>query len=233
MSKPFLLFRLQQIDSKIDTIKSRLGEVDFAIADDSKLQLAQEQTEIASKTLQEAQKGLQIAERNVQDQRVKIQQSEAILYSGKVSNPKELEDIQSEVISLKSYLSILEDRQLDAMIQVEEAEERYNMESKKLESLKTETGIEVAELKQEKQKLNRDLDLLESERQVSVGGTYPEDLKIYELLRNKKNGVAVAKVSGQNCMACGSTLTASLLQTAQSPNQLTRCSSCGRILYVS
>jgi predicted nucleic acid-binding Zn-ribbon protein len=232
MSKPFILFRLQQIDNKINSARSRLDEIEIALKDDSRLRRVQEQTETISQTLQEAQKALQTAERNVQDQQAKIQQSEAILYSGKVRNPKELQDIQSEAVALKSYLIVLEDRQLDTMMIVEEAEIKHKEVSKNLKSVEAETTAKVTNLEQEKLNLLRDLDLLESERHVAIGGASPDDLKIYELLRTQKNGVAVAKVSGKNCMACGSTLTAALLQAAQSPNQLTRCASCGRILYV-
>lgn len=232
MSKPFKLFRLQQIDNKIKTTRSRLGDLEAALKDNSKLRAAQELADNTSKTLQEAQKALQTAERNVQDQRAKIQHSETVLYSGKVRNPKELQDIQTEAVSLKKFLNVLEDRLLESMIKVEEAEIEFNEASANLQSIENETAVKVSNLEKERTKLLRELNLLESERQLAVAGTAPDDLEVYELLRKQRSGVAVAKVSDKNCMACGSTLTPALLQSALSPNQLTRCASCGRILYV-
>lgn len=227
-----MLFRLQQIDNKIKTTRSHLVEIEAALKDNSKLSVAQEQADSSSQTLQEARKALQSAERNVQDQRIKIQHSETVLYSGKVRNPKELQDIQTEAVSLKKYLNVLEDRQLEAMIAVEEAEIKFNEAATNLKSIETETAIKVSSLEEDRTKLLRDLDLYESERQVAVGGIASEDIEVYEMLRNKRSGVAVAKVSDKNCMACGSTLTPALIQSAQSPIKLTHCASCGRILYI-
>jgi len=232
MSQPFKLYRLQQIDSKINSIRSRFTEIDISLNDNSSLRVAQNQAETTSQSLQEAQKGLQIAERNVQDLQIKIQQSEATLYSGKVKNPKELQDIQSEAAALKKYLNILEERQLDAMILFEEAELEHNKSETNLKSIRTNNAVKNSKLIEEQSTLLRDLDHLESERHVAVGSIPSDDLKIYDLLRKQKNGVAVAKVMDKNCLACGSTLTPSLLQTAHSPSQLTRCATCGRILYV-
>ena len=232
MSQPFKLYRLQQIDSKINSIRFRFTEIEISLNDNSLLRAAQNQAETTSQSLQEAQKGLQIAERNVQDLQIKIQQSEATLYSGKVKNPKELQDIQSEAAALKKYLNVLEERQLDAMILVEEAELEHNKSESNLKSIRTNNAVKNSKLIEEQSTLVRDLDHLESERHVAVGSIPSDDLKIYDLLRKQKNGVAVAKVMDKNCLACGSTLTPSLLQTAHSPSQLTRCATCGRILYV-
>lgn len=232
MSEPFKLFRLQQVDSKINSIRSRLSEIEISLNDNSSLRAAQNQAETTSQSLQEARKALQIAERTVQDLQIKIQQSEAILYGGKIKNPKELQDIQSEAASLKKYLNVLEERQLDAMLLVEEAEHSHTKSESNLQSIETDNVVKNSKLIEEQSTLLRDLNHLESERHVAVGSIPSDNLKIYGLLRKQKNGVAVAKVMDKNCLACGSTLTASLLQTAHSPNKLTRCATCGRILYV-
>ncbi|GAJ13640.1 unnamed protein product, partial [marine sediment metagenome] len=134
MSQPFKLYRLQQIDSKINSTRSRLTEIEISLNDNSALQAAQHQAETASQSLQEAQEALQIAERNVQDLQIKIQQSEASLYGGKIKNPKELQDIQSEAASLNKYFTVLEERQLDAMLLVEEAELELNKSESTLRS---------------------------------------------------------------------------------------------------
>ena len=232
MSQPFKLFRLQQIDSNINSIRSRLKEIDISLNDNSSLLASQNQANSTSQSLQEAQKALQIVERNVQDLQIKIQQSEASLYSGKINNPKELQDIQSEAAALKKYLVILEERQLEAMILVEEAELVHINADSQLKLIQTDSERENSQLMDEQSNLLRDLHHHESERHVAVSSIPLEDLKIYDLLRKQKNGVAVAKVIGKNCLACGSTLTASSLQAAHSPNHLTRCATCGRILYV-
>ncbi len=232
MSQSFTLYRLQEIDSKIDSANLRLDQIITLLNDQSALSDIKKQVKITSQTLQEARKALQLAENNVRDQQIKIQQSEAILYSGKVTNPKELQDISSELNALKRYYIVLQDRQLDTMIIMEEAENEHNSALNQMGSIQNSLTAEHKVLEIEQKSLEKDLTRLETERLAAVKSINADDLKFYNQLRNQKNGVAVAKVTGRNCMACGTTLTAALVQTAHSPNKLTRCSTCGRILYI-
>lgn len=232
MSQPFKLYRLQQIDSQLDQALSRLLEIESALKDDAKLREAQKLAETAAETLQEARKALRQAERNVQDQHHKIEQSEATLYSGKVKNPKELQDIQNEAASLKRYLIVLEDRQLDAMIFVDESEKENNDASSYLRSVQTEIAQKNANLVKEKSGLLKEAERFETERDAAITNIPTEDLDLFEKLRHQRSGVAVAKVTDKSCMACGTTLSAVLLQAARSPNQITRCATCKRILYL-
>jgi hypothetical protein len=96
MSQSFKLFRLQQIDSVLDKSHDRLKEIDRLLADDSQVRLSEQRLENAKKKRFEAEKSLRLAEDNVQEQRLKIERSQAALYGGKISNPKELQDLQQE-----------------------------------------------------------------------------------------------------------------------------------------
>jgi predicted nucleic acid-binding Zn-ribbon protein len=58
-----------------------------------------------------------------------------------------------------------------------------------------------------------------------------DDLDRYEQLRKKAHGVAVTTVNNRSCFACGAILTAAHYQAARSPNQITLCETCGRILF--
>jgi predicted nucleic acid-binding Zn-ribbon protein len=231
MSQPFKLFRLQQIDSQIDQGRLRLSEIEHALQDKAILQRAQQEAREAEANLSAARKALRRAEDNVQAQRVKIEQTEAILYGGKVHNPKELQDLQNEAAALKRYLVTLEDRLLEAMIALEEAEARYTATIQALAEVTQQDERLTKELLDEKDKLLQEIGRLESERQAACTSIPVDDLHLYNELRQKRRGVAVARVLDRTCSACGSTLNAALLQAARSPNQITRCDSCGRILY--
>jgi predicted nucleic acid-binding Zn-ribbon protein len=231
MSQPFKLYRLQQIDSQLDRGRSRLQEIEIALAEDAAIRRAQKQVEAMEKGLQGARKSLKTAEQETQTQRLKIEQSEAALYGGKVRNPKELQDLHNESAALRRYLSTLEDRQLEAMIRVDDAEKAYQEATDKLEEIKKERAGHHVTLLEEQASLQREVARLEVERGAASASITPDDLHLYELLRKQRSGVAVAKVSDNACAACGSTLSAALLQSARSPNQLTRCATCGRILY--
>lgn len=231
MSQPFKLFRLQKTDSELDRARTRLLEIEIALNENESLRRAQKAFDRSAENLESARKSLQIAEENVKTQRIKIEQSESALYGGKVTNPKELQDIQQEVGSLKRYLEVLEDRQINEMIAVDEAEDIHNIAVRDLEDVKAATRDQNVLLVEEKARLENDIRRLESERDATASSIESDDLRLYEELRIQRNGIAVTKVSDRTCAACGSTLSAALLQAARSPTRITRCESCGRILY--
>jgi predicted nucleic acid-binding Zn-ribbon protein len=232
MSRPFQLYRLQQLDSQIDGIHARLKEIEVALVDETELSQSRAKTNQITADLQQARQNLRNAEFETQQQRIKIEQTEATLYGGKVRNPKELKDLENEVAALKRYLSVLEDRQLESMLAEEEASQYQSEAAAELETVQTSHNRRLAGLNQEKEKLEKDLRRLEDERRAAASSIPAEDLSVYEALRQKRRGIAVAKVADKACAACGSTLNAMLLNATRSPNQLNMCDHCGRILYL-
>ena len=232
MSQSFKLFRLQQIDSELAKGRARLDEIQLALADNTREEISQGQLDIVKNEHALANKNLRIAEQNVQAQRLKIEQSEATLYSGKVVNPKELQDLQMEVESFKKFLLILEDRQLEAMLEFDEREEKLQQFSKEHNSLADNIADEKNQLSEEKKVLEDANRRHESERQAAISNIDKKDLSLYETLHKNKNGVAVASVIEKTCAACGSTLTAASFSAAHNPKVITHCHTCGRILYL-
>lgn len=231
MSQPFQLYRLQQLDSQIDQLQARLHEIERILGDNSEQLEAERQAGQAATLLDEARKTLHRAEDDVKAQRVKIEQTEATLYGGKVRNPKELQDLQNETAALKRYLITLEDRQLEQMIAFEEAEEGHRLAAERLNQVHAQKSALSTKLTQEQTSISDEVQRLQDEHQAATSSVPEADLKLYNQLRQSRRGVAVARVTDTYCMACGSTLSAALLHAARSPNHLTRCDSCGRILY--
>jgi uncharacterized protein len=231
MNVPFKLFRLQQIDSQCDRANSRLEEIRALLEPNEHLRNAIEVESLTKETLLTAQKALKKAEETVQAQRIKIETDEAALYSGRIRLPKELKDLENEIASLKKFLAVLEDRQLDAMLTVDEATQVYSTASDELKKQKDIFDRSRKTLLDEQTHLYSEIDTLKTERTASASDIAPGDLALYEQLRKQRRGVAVAKVTNKACAACGTTLSASLLQAAFSPSQISRCETCGRILY--
>ena len=231
MSQSSNLYRLQLIESQIDQARAHVREIEAALSNNVVLQQAQEFFNSTEQSLQDARKSLRKTEEVVQDQHIKIDQTDSVLYGGKVRNPKELQDLQNEVAALKRFLSVLEDRQLEAMLTLEENEKEQKLASIKLDETRALTAEQQAGLNGEFTHLLKTVERLEIERQAATTAVNPADLSLYEQLRQTRRGVAIAKVSAQACGACGSLLTPALVQAAYSPSQLMRCTSCGRILY--
>jgi hypothetical protein len=231
MSQVFKLFRLQQLDSQLDLSHTRLDQIQRKIDDNSVLQKAQAQVEAAEEEWRDSKKSLRRAEEEVQSHRLKIEETEAALYGGKVRNPKELQDLQKEAAALKRYLAVLEDRLLECMLVDEEKETEYKKKLNELQVIQSETESLHKNLISEKDVLSKEIDTLDNERILTVNAIGPDDLQLYTQLRQQRRGVAVAKVADSACAACGSMLTPALVQAAHSPSQIVRCTFCGRILY--
>ena len=232
MSASLGLFRLQQVDRQIDRVRAQLETIRKTLANDLELRKALELAETIQKEQHQKQTALKNAEAETKAQKIKIEQTEASLYGGSVHNPKELQDLQKEVASLKKHLSTLEERELEAMLNAENADTSLNSAKAELETLQSRLGSEHKQLLEEQSKLLNDLERLSDERSASTAPVDEDLLAVYEDLKKQKRGVAVTDFSDNACSSCGSTLNAATQQAAKS-NKLAYCPSCGRILYAS
>jgi len=231
MSQISILYRLQQIDTQLDSTVLSLQNVEKEIGDDFIVEEAEKKISQAKLNYQDELRKLREAQEKSKNVRLKIEQSEASLYGGKIQNPKELQDLQAEITSLKRLISTLEDHELEEMIAVEDAETRYKTEEDAITSIQGELIEKHARLKGEKTKLLEKIERLQAEKRVTLPAVTAQDLSLYEQLRKTRNGVAVVKISSRACGACGTTLTAALIQSTQLTGQLVRCPTCSRILY--
>jgi predicted nucleic acid-binding Zn-ribbon protein len=230
MSAALGLYRLQQVDSQMDAIRARLAVIRQTLENDLELRAAAQALTAAEALHKQAAGALKQSEADVEKQELKIKQTEASLYSGNVKNPKELQDLQLEIASLKKHLGTLEERELEAMLRAEETEKSLEQAKAQLADIQSNVLAQHRDLAAESETLNKDLERLEAERQAVIRNLDEQSLKTYEGLRQHKRGIAVAALSEDSCSACGATLTASQQQYARSV-QLFYCPTCGRILY--
>jgi predicted nucleic acid-binding Zn-ribbon protein len=231
MSQSFHLYQLQKIDSQIDQGILRISEIKSQIESDLRVSDAQHQMESDLAELKTAQTTLSRMEHEAEAKRVKLEQSEASLYGGKVHIPKELQDLQHEVASLKKTVNAMEDQQLEAMMKVEEAQDKVEQSRKLLTHMQGVTASETAVLNGESSMLNALKERLLLERTAILSQIDSVTLDEYNRLRKNKRGVAVATINEDACSACGTQLTAAERQLAHSPAQIYHCPSCGRFIY--
>ncbi|MBG7610616.1 MAG: hypothetical protein IZT55_07090 [Anaerolineae bacterium] len=231
MSRSKMLNAMQIIDSQLDRHQSRLQEIEVALADNEILHKAQISAKNAEEMLTDSKKSLQQSERNVRQQRIRIEQSESSLYSGKVINPKELQDLQSEIKSLKRFLSTLEDRQLDKMLALDIAQEFYQDKDKSLMHATTQSDNINAALISEREHIENEILEAQIKKDHQWAMISERDQKKYLGLRKSRAGVAVSEISNKACSACGTILTEVTFRSARSPNQLVVCDTCDRILF--
>lgn len=231
MNNALTLYRLQQVDSRLDQIQNRLQAIRFALENSAELKAAREQLEGAQTDLQEKERALKQAEHDSQDQRIKLEQVEASLYSGRIQNPKELKDLETDAASLKRRLAELEDIQLENMLQIESARERVERTQEEHNIVHGQVISQNASLQSEQDSLEKERERFHAQRLAAVSGIDTSTLSLYESLRQKRSGLAVATVSENSCEACGASMPPAHAQSVRISSQLVHCPMCGRILY--
>ena len=231
MSRVSSLFRLQELDLQISRSHERIAEIDVLLADDEEVTMAREDFEIKEGQLAEAKSANSSAEHEVESQRTKIENTQKALYGGSVTNPKELEDLQLESESLKRYLNTLEDRLLEEMVALEEAELKHAQASQKLTELVARKSGENELMTADRLDLLSTIERTTTEREAALSNISADDLKTYEKFRRRFDGIALALLASGNCGVCGVDLARSKEQEIRGGNTLVYCDQCGRILY--
>ena len=223
------LYRLQQLDSERDAARDRLGEIQAALKDDTLLRQARralEEKEQRARKWQATQRDLELEMESLAD---KSARSEGRLYGGKVTNPKELTDLEAEIASLKRRRRALEDQLLEAMIEREGAEESRDGAQESLQETESTWSTTQADLRAERGALEQRLQEVEGRRDRIAARLDPQTLAAYHRLRELKGGQAVAPLRGDTCTVCGVTISASA-EWQLRQGELIHCDSCGRII---
>lgn len=229
------LLDLQEQDSAMDRLihrrdtlpeAQRLAEVTDTIAElDSDI-------EIAGKQRDEIAREQDRLEGEIGLLSDKIAREEQRLFSGGVSNPKELGALQAEVESLKRRRSGIEDGLLEIMEQREQAEAT-------LANLKTERNTADAEAQGLRSVVDEITTEIEQElvthraAREELVPTIPESLlALYEQLRAAKGGIGAARLEGATCSGCHTKLPAVEVERLRASGGVQRCDNCRRILVV-
>jgi predicted nucleic acid-binding Zn-ribbon protein len=225
------LYKLQLLDNEIDRAEARLISIAQLINSDKEIVEANQHLDKSKSLTHQAEYELKQREDAVMEIRIKIATSEQSLYGGKIHNPKELQDLQSEIASLKKRLSIAEDSQFEQMITLETCEAQMKQAEDRLKKVKDSKASELSLLMGEQDTLQKKLDRLRKERPVTTGSITPDVLQKYESIRKAKKGRAVVAIIDDSCEGCGAPVRPAERQAARSSNQLVFCNTCGRIIY--
>lgn len=231
MGRSKTLYQIQQFDTLIDNSSKRIHEINAILSDNNLLVNAQKIQEDTEMVLTDKKKILASAETIVEDHSLKIDQNQKKLYSGLVTNPKDLEDLQMESESLQKYLSVLEERQLEAMMEMEEAQKVYIAASTETAAIQTKMDAEHAELVAEKEGLETTISNVSSQKEAYLSSTEIPDFPVYNLLRKSSGSIAVTLMISNSCSSCGANIPSAIAQVARSPVNLAFCPTCKRILH--
>lgn len=227
------LYVLQEIDLAIDSSSTRLAVVEEQLGETEELRAAREVTGEKRRALGALSQGRKDLEWQVDEVRSKASVIDKKLYGGTVRNPKELADLQADLMALQSQVRRREDSLLNVLLEVEEAEGELKAEEVSTAAIEAGWREEQEALSQERGQLIEELAELKEKRSGQDSGYDEGALELYALLRLRRDGRAVAKVERGMCGGCRITLPISALHKARAGVDLVQCVSCERILYIS
>jgi len=123
MSRIRQLYELQLLDLQLTRLESSLAALDGGSALRAQVDLARQEEETAQADLRARQIRLRDLELELQSAVDKAKKVEGDLYSGRISNPKELRAMQEDLEALGRQRQRIEDEMLTLMEEVENRQE--------------------------------------------------------------------------------------------------------------
>jgi predicted nucleic acid-binding Zn-ribbon protein len=233
MSRTQRLYELQQVELEAESVARRLREITAQLGESADLQRARELVTEAERRLNKQRAQMKSLELEVGGLAQKIEADESRLYSGRVTNPKELAGLHDEVGSLKRWREKKEEDLLEVMLAAEEAEGAVADAHAILSQVTDAWQGEQGDLVDEQSRLQGRLEGLREQREALIAGIDPDDLATYQRLRRQKGGRAVAAVKDGVCEGCRMNPPSSQVQRAGTGSELVFCNNCGRILHIA
>src|SRR4030042_4224991 len=156
------LFSLQETDLAIDGTVARLPEIEAQLGETEELIDARQRADQwreQLRPLEEKQKGWDWEAEEVRGKAAAIENK---LYGGSVRNPKELEDYQADLTSLRGRLSRREDALLEAMLELDDAEAGLKQAEAALAEVEESWKAQQASLQEARAKLEGEIEGLEA-----------------------------------------------------------------------
>ena len=226
------LFELQEIQQSIKIKIEELQKVTDLLDESEALIRARSEHAELRERMDDLNRQQHAIEWDIDDVRTKIAPAEEKLYSGNVTNPKELANLQHEVELHKAKQTKHEDTALELMEQIENNNKNLTASESHLILIEKQWKQEQKQFLKEQTKLKRELTSLEQKELSMIGHINPSILDIYKEVCDNRQGNAVARVANGMCMGCRINLSLAELQRARVDEQLIMCSYCGRIIYL-
>lgn len=171
------------------------------------------------------------ADAEVEQVKTRRARDEERLGSGAISNPKDLESLQHELVALERRISTLEDAELEVMEALEDAQGRLASAQIELTAAKDELDRSTAARDAALVVLDEQTTDAQADRDRVAAGV-PDDLTVlYDKVRSQY-GVGAAALCARRCDGCRLELNSADLRelAAQPEDEVLRCPECSRIL---
>jgi hypothetical protein len=225
------LYQLQHVDREWEEESQHLALVEGRIGESEDLIRARAAVVETEGQLGDLKKQARVLELEVASLNDKLKANQERLYGGRVRNPKELSGLQEEASALRRRRSDLEDGQLDLMITIEGQEAELAERQARLRQIEANWRQEQAALQAERQALELRMAELAEERDAMRARIRAADIALYDDLRRRLGGTAVALLKRGICQGCGVDVPTSMARAVERGEGLHYCPICNRLLH--
>jgi predicted nucleic acid-binding Zn-ribbon protein len=226
-----ILKKAQQLDSEIHHAHVLLGEMPAERAQlKSELELEKTRSNELDKSVKDVQLKLKDKELELAQKELQIKKLDGQL--SQVKTNKEYAALQQEIASLKADNSLLEEGIIHILDEVDAAKEENRKEKEKFASVAKSFQDRDNEMVAQEKTLQGRLEDLKKQREAFVAQLPPELAELYNRIALKKQGLALAVVTGEVCAACQMKLRPQLINEIRLGEQIVVCENCSRILYI-
>ena len=155
------------------------------------------------------------------------------LYSGTVSNPRQLSDLHQEVEMLGREIGKIEDRMLELMETLESLGTEITTRDARLGEAKDELTSVRSGYEQKSDRLRSEIAALGSRRNELAPRVGAHLLKRYEQIRSRMGNLDLVRVTGTTCPGCQIALPSDTLKAMKAGKPGPTCDNCGRMLALA
>lgn len=231
MNVSLSLFRLQKLFTRRAVIRARLTQIENLLAVDEHLKAADRARQEAAEQAANAKKAQSEHESKMKERQLKKELTHAQLFSGRVRNPKELQELETEEKNLTSLLARMDQERSALMAATEKARNEHAAAEENYQSALNQKASENALLSGERSKLQEELTPIGNQLKSLAQNIPPDIFSEFQSLLRLKKGRAVTEIIDGSCGACGMDLTAADQQLAKSSQKPIYCKNCGRMLF--
>jgi len=224
------VWNLQQVDSSLAQARARRSALDDGSALRAEVEAARASAAQAASRLHECQAALKDHELQLASTEAKHKRFEGDLYGGRISNPKELANLQEELVALSRARDQLEDRILALLDQVGALTEEALSAAAARTALETRLAAHLDEYEATRLRLDAEIGGLVSKRAACALLVEPRVLKKYEGIAAQEAGIGIVAIQNGRCGGCHNTVPLEFV-TRVRQGGLVACERCRRLLY--
>lgn len=210
-------------EKKLVLAPKKMGEMEEEVAG------IRSKIETEKQVIEELEKERRKKEKELEAEKDKIKKFESRLYEVKTN--KEYQALLKEIETAKQGNDKTEEEIIVLMEKIEELRKDHEAASKLLVEREKEAKTEKARLQKELSSVDRTISDLRKQKEGLLALVSPNVRSTYEVLIERRGGVAVVNVRNGLCLGCFVNIPPQLFIEVMKNSRLILCPSCNRILY--